>query len=129
MKNLRKDSGFFRPGLSNFSSIQTLFGDFINDRTSPSLLKNYHDEKAKILTEKKWDNGAPYERVIETNEDINEIIKNPNILKNSICIIEPADHVGKNMIGEDVRASSNIASLCQFISDCDSILILSLIHI
>ena len=43
MKNLRKDSGFFRPGLSNFSSIQTLFGDFINDRTSPSLLKKYHD--------------------------------------------------------------------------------------
>ena len=64
MKNLRKDSGFFRPGLSNFSSIQTLFGDFINDRTSPSLLKAYHDKKAKILTEKKWDNGAPYERVI-----------------------------------------------------------------
>ena len=123
MKNLRKDSGFFRPGLSNFSSIQTLFGDFINDRTSPSLLKNYHDEKAKILTEKKWDNGAPYERVIETNEDLKEIIQNPNIIKNSICIIEPADHVGKNLIGEDVRASSNIASLCQFISDCDSILI------
>ena len=123
MKNLRKDSGFFRPGLSNFSSIQTLFGDFINDRTSPSLLKNYHDEKAKILTEKKWDNGAPYERVIETNEDLKEILQNPKIIKNSICIIEPADHVGKNLIGEDVRASSNIASLCQFISDCDSILI------
>ena len=57
------------------------------------------------------------------NEDLKEIIQNPNIIKNSICIIEPADHVGKNLIGEDVRASSNIASLCQFISDCDAILI------
>ena len=119
----RTKAGFFRPGSSDFSSIQTLLGDFINDRTSPSLLKDYHEKKAKILTEKKWDNGAPYERVIETNEDLKEIIQNPNIIKNSICIIEPADHVGKNLIGEDVRASSNIASLCQFISDCDSILI------
>ena len=67
MKFSRTKPGFFRPGLSNFSSIQTLLGDFINDRTSPSLLKDYHDKKAKIHTEKKWDNGAPYERVIETN--------------------------------------------------------------
>ena len=49
MKNLRKDSGFFRTGLSNFSSIQTLLGDFINDRTSPSLLEKIHEEKAKRL--------------------------------------------------------------------------------
>ena len=88
MKNLRKDSGFFRTGLSNFSSIQTLLGDFINDRTSPSLLKDFHDKKAKILTEKKWDNGEPFERVIGSNEDLREILCNPNIYKNSICIMK-----------------------------------------
>ena len=123
MKNLRKDSGFFRPGFSNFSSIQTLLGDFINDRTSPSLLEKIHEEKAKRLINNTWDNGEPFERVIGSNEDLREILCNPNIYKNSICIIEPADHVGKNIIGEDVRASSNIASLCQYIADCDSILI------
>ena len=123
MKNLRKDPGFFRPGLSNFSSIQTLLGDFINDRTSPSLLEKIHEEKAKRLINNTWDNGEPFERVIGSNEDLREILCNPNIYKNSICIIEPADHVGKNIIGEDVRASSNIASLCQYIADCDSILI------
>ncbi len=123
MKFLRKESGYFRPGLSDFSSIQTLFGDFINDRTSASLLKNLHKQKAKSLTENSWGKGEPFERVIENNQDLVDILSFPNIIKNSICIIEPADHVGKNIIGEDVRASSNIASLCQLIADSDSILI------
>ena len=105
MKNLRKDSGFFRPGFSNFSSIQTLLGDFINDRTSPSLLEKIHEEKAKRLINNTWDNGEPFERVIGSNEDLREILCNPNIYKNSICIIEPADHVGKNIIGEDVQVT------------------------
>ena len=48
VKTSRQDSGFFRPGYSNFSSIQTLLGDFINDRTSPSLLKDYHEKKGNI---------------------------------------------------------------------------------
>ena len=47
---MRENTGFFRPGLSNFSSIQTLLGDFINDRNSPSLLKDLHSEKSKFLS-------------------------------------------------------------------------------
>ena len=123
MQLSRTKPGFFRPGSSDFSSIQTLLGDFINDRTSSSLLKKLHESKSKELTKNSWSSGEPFERVIENNDDLKEILKNPEIYKNSVCIIEPADHVGKNLIGEDVRASSNISSLCQYIADCDSILI------
>ena len=54
---MRENTGFFRPGLSNFSSIQTLLGDFINDRNSPSLLKDLHSEKSKFLAMNKWSTG------------------------------------------------------------------------
>ena len=37
---MREKAGYFRPGLSNFSSIQTLLGDFINDRNSPIYLNS-----------------------------------------------------------------------------------------
>ena len=45
----RTDSGFFRPGKSNLSSIQTLLGDFINDRDSPSLIRKLHEYKVEGL--------------------------------------------------------------------------------
>ena len=120
---MREKAGYFRPGLSNFSSIQTLLGDFINDRNSPSLLKDLHSEKSKFLSNNKWSTGEPYERVVENNSDLENLLTKPHIVKNSICIIEPADHVGRNLANEDVRASSNIACLCQYIADCDSILL------
>ena len=123
MKLSRIDSGFFRPGKSNFSSIQTLLGDFINDRDSPSLISKLHNNKIEKLSKSSWGESEPLEKVITNNEDISRILNYPNLLKNSICIIEPADHVGTNLAGENIRASSNIAYLAQFIADCDSILI------
>jgi len=123
MKNIRLKSGFFRPGFSNFSSIQTLIGDFIKDRSSPSLLNQFYINKAKSLSRNTWDEDSPFEKVIESNEDLRDLLTQPHLIKNSICIIEPADHVGANLAGEKVRASSNLACLCQYISDCDSILI------
>ena len=75
MKLSRTKPGFFRPGSSDFSSIQTLLGDFINDRTSPSLLKKLHEAKSKELTKNSWSSGEPFERVIENNDDIKEILK------------------------------------------------------
>ena len=123
MKLSRIDSGFFRPGKSNFSSIQTLLGDFINDRDSPSLISKLHNNKIEKLSKSSWGESEPLEKVITNNKDISRILNHPNLLKNSICIIEPADHVGTNLAGENIRASSNIAYLAQFIADCDSILI------
>ena len=119
----RIDSGFFRPGKSNFSSIQTLLGDFINDRDSPSLIEYFHKNKVEKLSKSSWGESEPLEKVITNNEDISKILNHPNILKNTICIIEPADHVGTNLAGENVRASSNIAYLVQYIADCDSVLV------
>ena len=119
----RTDSGFFRPGKSNLSSIQTLLGDFINDRDSPSLIRKLHENKVEGLSNSSWGKSEPLEKVVINNEDLVKILNHPKMLKNSICIIEPAEHVGTNLAGEDVRASSNIAYLSQFIADCDSILI------
>jgi hypothetical protein len=49
-------------------------------------------------------------------------MKNPQIFRNAITIIEPWEHVGVNPQGEDVRASANIAYAVQRVADCDSIL-------
>ena len=114
--------GFFRPGKSNFSSIQSLLGDFLNDRDSPSLIKKMHQKKVRELSNSRW-GDEPLEKIITNNKDLSEILNHPGLLKNTICIIEPADHVGTNLAGENVRASSNIAYLAQLIADCDSILI------
>ena len=99
----RTDSGFFRPGKSNLSSIQTLLGDFINDRDSPSLIWKLHENKIEGLSNSSWGKSEPLEKVVINNEDLVKILNHPKMLKNSICIIEPAEHVGTNFAGEDVR--------------------------
>ena len=47
---------------------------------------------------------------------------NPQLFRNAISIIEPWQHVGHNPLGEEVRASINVAYLVQKLADCDSIL-------
>ena len=115
--------GFFRPGLSNYSTIQTLLGDFINDRTSDSLIKDLHENKIEQFSNSILKEDGNYKKIITKNDHLIEVINNPTLYKNSICILEPADHVGTNLLGEDVRASNNISFLTQYIADCDSILI------
>ena len=58
--------GFFRPGKSNFSSIQSLLGDFLNDRDSPSLIKKMHQKKVKELSNSRW-GDEPLEKIITNN--------------------------------------------------------------
>ena len=60
MRNIRLKPGFFRPDLSNFSSIQTLLGDFINDRNSPSLLNEFYIQKVKSLSRNSWSGRAGF---------------------------------------------------------------------
>ena len=70
----------------------------------------------------------PFEKIIESDKDMMWFMKNPQSLNNTISIIEPAEHVGHNLykdengLGEEVRASSNIAYISRIISDCDSLL-------
>ena len=116
-------AGFFRPGKSNRTSIEFLLADFINDRDSNSLLEPFYDKKLDLLANSQWGEEGPLERVVRSNNDLKEILKYPEIYRNSICIIEPAKHVGVNPYGNEVKASINIAYLSQYIADCDSILI------
>ena len=80
---MRENASFFRPGLSNFSSIQTLFGDFINDRNSISLWKDLYNEKSKFLAFNKWSIEEHYERVVENNSDLENLLRNLIIFKTS----------------------------------------------
>ena len=113
--------GFYRPGESNLKSIQTLLSDFLRDRHSPSLLQNYYDNEDTNSTNFGWSDAAPLEKEIISQQDLDLLISTPFAYNQSICIIEPADHVGHNTIGEPVRASINVAWLAQKIADCDSI--------
>ena len=122
-KSVDINPGFFRPGLSNYSTIQTLLGDFINDRTSDSLLKDLHEDKIDIFSNSIFKEDWNYKKIITKNDHLIDVINNPTSYKNSVCIVEPAAHVGINPLGESVRASNNISFLTQYIADCDSILI------
>ncbi|NER48680.1 MAG: hypothetical protein F6J92_18685, partial [Symploca sp. SIO1A3] len=65
----------------------------------------------------------PLEKVIDSEEAFAYLMTNPQLFRNTITIIEPWKHVGYNHLGEDVRASVNVAFLAQKIADCDSILL------
>ena len=96
MNYLKKRPGFFIPGKSNRTSIEFLLADFINDRNSDSLLQPYYGKKVDKLASSRWGEKGPLERVIKSNNDLIQILKYPKIYGNSICIIEPAKHVGTN---------------------------------
>lgn len=112
---------FYRPGKSSFKSIQALFSEFLRDRHSPSLLQNHYGNNKSDSIHCGWGDAAPLEKEITSQKDLDTLINTPFAFNQSICIVEPADHVGFNTIGEPVRASINVAWLAQRIADCDSI--------
>jgi GMP synthase-like glutamine amidotransferase len=117
----RLTPGYLNPGRSNFESVHVLLGRFLVDRHSENPLP----EKS-LLAENgtfDWGIGKPLEKVINSREDFEVLMKNPQLIRNSITIIEPWEHVGFNRLGEDVRASVNVAFIAQKIADCDSILL------
>ena len=117
----RDSSGFYRSGKSSLKSIQTLFSEFLRDRHSPSLLQEYYKNFEVNVIDANWGDSVPLERVISSTSDLTNLINNPFSFNQSICILEPSEHVGHNTIGEPVRASINVAWLVQNIADCDSI--------
>jgi len=66
--------------------------------------------------------GKPLEKVINSPAELEFLMQHPALFRNAIAIIEPWEHVGKNPLGENVRASLNVAFIAQKIADCDSIL-------
>ena len=117
----RQTPGYYRAGESTLKSIQSLFSEFLRDRHSPSSLEKYYFKDDEKPIDYDWGESQPLELVINNEEDLDRLMKSPFLYRQSICIVEPADHVGFNTIKEPVRASTNIAWLAQRIADCDSI--------
>ncbi|NEO32284.1 MAG: hypothetical protein F6K36_17990 [Symploca sp. SIO3C6] len=119
--NWRLKPGYLSPGGSEFESVQILLGRFLADRHSPNPITNTSllDDNPKF----EWGLGKPLEKVIDSQEALEHLMMNPQLFRNAIAIIEPWKHVGVNPLGEEVRASVNIAYLAQKIADCDSIVL------
>jgi len=116
----RPKPGYLSKSGSDFESVHILLGRFLADRTSddPLAEKELFSEDGIF----EWGYAQPLEKVINSQEDLEFLLKHPSLFRNSITIIEPWEHVGFNNIGEDVRASKNIAYIAQKLADIDSIL-------
>ena len=64
MDLINLNCGFFRAGKSNLTSIQSLLGDFIKDRSSPSLIEKFHKKDKEFLSNSSWGEKGPLGRVI-----------------------------------------------------------------
>ncbi len=116
----RSRPGYLSECDSDFESVHVLMGEFLADRHSPDPLPD-----ASLLGENptfEWGKGKPLEKVIDSQKDLEYLMQNPALFRNTISIIEPWEHVGNNSLGEKVRASLNVAYIAQKIADCDSIL-------
>ena len=117
----RETSSWYNKNTTSIHAIQTLIGHFLSDRHSNSLLSNADKLDQFQNLSGTW-GTEPFEKVVKDESDLNYVLENPDISKNAICMIEPADHVGINPSTEGVRASSNIAYINRIVADCDSIL-------
>ena len=106
---------------STFESAHILLGYFLADRTSENPISDEHPFHLNGILE--WEYTEPLEKVINSRKDLDFLLAHPNLLHNSITIIEPWDHVGFNHLGESVRASKNIAYIAQKVATINSILL------
>ena len=120
-KKWRDTSSWYNKNTNSIHAIQTLIGHFLSDRHSNSLLSNADNLIQFQQLSGTW-GTEPFEKVVKDQIDLNYVFENPDISKNVISIIEPANHVGLNPQVEGVRASSNIAYIGRIVADCDSIL-------
>jgi hypothetical protein len=116
----RLTSGYLHPGYTDFESAHILLGHFLAGRTSVEPLSGKELFAPDGIFE--WGHGKPLEKVINSRADFEFLLLHPNLLRKSIIIIEPWEHVGINSLGEEVRASKNVAYIAQKVADMDSIL-------
>ena len=116
----RLTPGYIEDSGSDVESVHILLGRFLTDRDSADPLP----EKELFSPDGKfeWGYAQPLEKTIASESDLNFLAQRPNLFRNAITIIEPWEHVGNNDLGEEVRASKNVAFMAQKIADCDSIL-------
>ena len=116
----RLTPGYMHEGRSDFESAHILLGRFLADRTSEDPLA----EKELFAADGgfEWGHALPLEKVIQSREDFEFLLKHPSLFRKCITIIEPWEHVGHNAHGEGVRASKNVAYIAQKVADMDSVL-------
>ncbi|WP_341530652.1 hypothetical protein WKK05_16065 [Nostoc sp. UHCC 0302] len=119
--NWRLTSGYLHEGSSDFESVHILLGRFLVDRTSEDPLADKSLFTSDGIFE--WGYAQPLEKVIHSWKDLEFLLLHPNLFRKSITIIEPWHHVGANALGEEVRASNNVAYIAQKVADMDSILL------
>ena len=116
----RSRPGYLSEGDSDFKSVHVLMGQFLADRHSADPLPD-----DSLLLENpafEWGKGKPLEKTIDSQAELDFLMRHPVLFRNTITIVEPWKHVGRNPLGEEVRASLNVAYLAQKIADCDSVL-------
>lgn len=113
--------GYLHQGFTDFETVHILLGRFLVDRTSEYPLVDKELFTSDGIFE--WGHASPLEKVIRSREDFEFLLKHPNLLRKSITIIEPWEHVGVNTFGENVRASKNVAYIAQKVADMDSVLL------
>jgi hypothetical protein len=69
-----------------------------------------------------WGIAPPLEKVITGREELELLLQNPELLRQSVSVIEPWGNVGINELREAVRASKNVAYILQQVADADSVL-------
>ncbi|MBD2774099.1 hypothetical protein [Iningainema tapete] len=119
--NWRLTSGYLHEGYADFEGAHILLGHFLADRIGEDPLLEKELFASDGIFE--WGHASPLEKVINSQEDFEFLLKYPNLFRKSITIIEPWEHVGVNKLGEDVRASKNVAYIAQKVADIDSILL------
>ena len=117
----RLTPGYLHEGRSDFESAHILLGRFLADRTSEDPLAEKELFAEDGIFE--WGHAQPLEKVINSRENVEFLLKHPNLFRNCITIIEPWEHVGINTLGEEVRASKNVAYIAQKVADMDSVLL------
>ena len=108
----RLKPGYLTESGSDLESALIFLGQFLTDRSSEDPLpkKSLFSDDEKF----EWGYSQPLEKVINSKEDWEFILQNPYLFRNSIFIIEPWEHVGKNNeYNETVRASKNLAFIAQ----------------
>lgn len=120
LSDWRLRPGYLSAGDSDFESVHVLIGQFLADRHSPDPLPD--DSLLAKNADFNWGEGKPLEKVIYSQAELAFLMQHPALFRNAIAIIEPWQHVGRNPLGEEVRASLNVAYIAQKIADCDSLL-------
>ena len=85
------------------------------DRTSENSINDGHPLPLDGIL--KWEHTYPLEKNINSGKDLDFLLAHPDLLRNSITIIEPWDHLDFNHLGESVKASKKIAYIAQNIGN------------